>query len=300
MAIDILNAFSEEPQELDFVLPNFLAGTVGGFIAPGSSGKSYMALQQCMGIACSVAGGDLLGLNPPKTGSVVYINAEDPEVIVKRRLHAIGGHLEMDAKRSIANNLKIEPMVGKMLNITNDAQRERIIEYCAGARLIVFDTLSRIHDLDENNNSHGAIIISLLENIAVETGAAVMFLHHVSKASAFGGMADLQQAARGASTLIDNARWCGYVAKMTKDEGKGYTDRHFDKRAIDEAYVKNYVRFGVAKNNYGELFSEKWFKFNEGGVLKPVDLLKIQKDGKDGQSEHKRSGGKLTSRDVFG
>jgi len=41
----------------------------------------------------------------------------------------------------------------------------------------------------------------MLEQIATETGASVLFLHHVSKASTTGGMAELQQAARGASAL---------------------------------------------------------------------------------------------------
>ena len=60
-----------------------------------------------------------------------------------------------------------------------------------------------------------AHLVSVLEHIAATTGAAVLYLHHVNKGSARDGQTDQQQAARGASALIDNARWCGYVAKMT-------------------------------------------------------------------------------------
>ena len=177
--IDILNAFEQEPQPLDFVLPSFLAGTVGALIAPGAAGKSYFALQACMSIACAVAGGDPLGLES-KSGLVVYINAEDPEVIVRNRIFAIGKKLNQQAKESIAKNLVIEPMLRKRLDIVDNAQRKRIIGYLRiGARLIVLDALSRIHTLDENSNSHASQIIGMLEQIATEAGASVLFLSRI-------------------------------------------------------------------------------------------------------------------------
>ncbi|WP_223925566.1 helicase RepA family protein, partial [Aeromonas caviae] len=36
----------------------------------------------------------------------------------------------------------------------------------------------------------------------------------------------------GASALIDNARWCGFVAKMTEDEAKRLSDRAYDRQPI--------------------------------------------------------------------
>ena len=64
MALDIMAAFTNEPPELDFIWPGFLAGTVGALFAPGATGKSFFALEAAMSIACSVAGGDLVGLAP--------------------------------------------------------------------------------------------------------------------------------------------------------------------------------------------------------------------------------------------
>jgi RecA-family ATPase len=52
--IDIENCFSTEPPPLDFVLPGFLAGTVGGLVSPGGVGKSTFALELCIAVACSV------------------------------------------------------------------------------------------------------------------------------------------------------------------------------------------------------------------------------------------------------
>lgn len=45
MALDIMAAFTNEPPELDFIWPGFLAGTVGALVAPGATGKSFFALE---------------------------------------------------------------------------------------------------------------------------------------------------------------------------------------------------------------------------------------------------------------
>ncbi|HBS17049.1 MAG TPA: replication protein A, partial [Halomonas sp.] len=115
MAIDLMWAFENEPPPLDFIWPGFLAGTVGALVAPGATGKSYWALEAAMCIACSVAGGDVLKLNPPKTGRVIYLAGEDPEVVLLRRSHAIGKHLGHSARASIAENLVLESIMGKGL-----------------------------------------------------------------------------------------------------------------------------------------------------------------------------------------
>lgn len=273
MAIDIMAAFENEPPELDFIWPGFLAGTVGALVSPGATGKSFLTLEAAMGIACSVAGGDLLGFEPQQNGRVVYVAGEDPEVVFIRRIHAIGKHLPLEARQSIAQNLAIEAVMGKRLNIMDDRHLARVIEYCAGARLIVFDTLSRIHQLDENSNGDMSNLISTLEHVADKTGAGVLFLHHVSKGSTSAGQADQQQAARGASALIDNARWSAYVSRMTEQESKSLSAR-LDRQPIGDRRGF-YVRFGENKQNYGVDQPPRWFERRDGGVLVPVDLFEI-------------------------
>jgi len=98
VAIDLLAAFENEPPVLDFIWPGFLAGTVGALVAPGATGKSFWALEAAMSIACSVAGGDLIGLAPAHTGRVVYLAGEDPPPALVCRVHAIGKHLSQQAR----------------------------------------------------------------------------------------------------------------------------------------------------------------------------------------------------------
>jgi RecA-family ATPase len=273
MAIDIVSAFEQEPPELDFVWPGFLAGTVGALVAPGATGKSFWALEAAMAVACSVPGGDLLGIKPRHTGRVVYLAAEDPEPVLTRRLHAIGQHLSPAAREAIAEQLFVEPTMGSRTDIMRDAHLRRVIEYCEGARLVVIDTLSRFHGLDENSNSDMSRLISVLEHIAAATGAAVLYLHHTSKAAALTGQGDTQQAARGASALIDNARWCAYIARMSEEESKKLSDIKSVRSPICDNRRRFFLKFGVSKQNYSELDMEKWFVQQKGGVLLPIDLV---------------------------
>jgi RecA-family ATPase len=282
MALDIMAAFTNEPPALDFIWPGFLAGTVGALVAPGATGKSFWALEAAMAVACNVPGGDLLELKPKHTGRVVYLAGEDPEDALMHRLYAIGQHLSPAARVAIAENLTIEPVVGKRLDIMNELHLRRVIEHVEGARLIVLDTLSRIHGLDENSNGDMARLVATLEYVAARTGAAVLYLHHISKGSARDGQGDQQQAARGASALVDNARWCGFVARMTEDESKRLSDRA-DRQPIGNERRGFFLRFGVSKQNYGVTPLDRWYERRAGGVLVPVQLVQV--NGKGGSRE---------------
>lgn len=286
MGIDLRAAFENEPPVLDFIWPGFLAGTVGALVAPGATGKSFWALEAAMSIACSVAGGDLVELAPTCAGRVVYLAGEDPASALVCRINAIGKHLSQQAREAIAANLTIEPIMGKRLNVMDDRHLARVIEFCAGARLIVLDTLSRIHSLDENSNGDMAHLVATLEHIAANTGSSVLYLHHVSKGSAREGHTDQQQAARGASALIDNARWCGFVAKMTESEAKRLSERGYDRQPIGNDRRGCLVRFGVSKQNYNATELDRWYARQGGGVLLPVELVEAKSENGS------RSGGK--------
>lgn len=278
--IDLPWAFGARPPDLDFVIDGFLAGTVGALVAPGATGKSYLALEIAMAVA---SGGiaDPLGIKPSKGGKVLYIAGEDPDVVLNRRIHAIGQHLGPDARQAVCDALDIRCTMGLRFDIMTDAQdlleivmppeeeasdesgeptKPKASEY----RLIILDTLSRIHKLDENSNGDMSKLLGMLEYIAKQTSASVLVLHHTSKAAVRDGQIDGQQAARGASALIDNSRWCGYVARMTKEEASA--------RGIDDLQRAFYVRYGISKQNYSEPIKDRWLKRGEGGVLLPTEL----------------------------
>lgn len=273
--IDIMAAFTEEPPELDFVLPGFLAGTVGALVAPGATGKSYWALEMAMTIATGYQINPLgIDQRIHRGGDVLYVAGEDPEVVIRRRLNSIGQHIDPLSRQDVADALQIRCTTGLGFDVMTDGQelidivmppelQEEVGD--SDYRLIILDTLSRIHTLDENSNGDMSKLLGRLEGIARSTGASVLVLHHTSKSAARDGQLDAQQAARGASALIDNARFCGYVARMTKEEAK--------ERAVTEADRPFYMRYGVSKGNYSEPIGDSWLKRAEGGVLLPADDL---------------------------
>ena len=272
--VDVGYRFETPPPDLDFVWPGFLAGSVGALVAPGATGKSFWALEAMMSIACSVAGGDLAGLNPEKSGRVLYISAEDPRPVLEHRIHAIGAHLGIDARGSIAANLQVKPGMGKSFDVMDDRHLGALIKKCEGVRLVVLDTLSRIHFLDEKDNGRMARVVKQFERVADETGASVLYLHHCNKGSATSESTDQQQAARGASALIDNARWCGFVAKMTEDESKRLREPD-SLSPVGSDRRDMFVRFGTSKQNYGGRLEDIWYMRKKGGVLVPVALTEL-------------------------
>lgn len=281
-AIDILRAFSEEPPPFDFVLPGMLASTVGFVLSPGGTGKSMLAVEVGCAIAGAVASGkseaDLLGFEP-KQGKVFYLAAEDPEIAIWHRLHAMGKRFSNDTRYAIAENLTVQSVVGKRPDIMDPRWHLAIIAACKGYRLIILDTLSRFHALDENSNGDMASIIAMLEYIAAETGASVLVVHHSSKSMAVAGRGDEQQAGRGASALIDNARWAANLMGMTKEEAARLSAAPGGP-IIDPGERGYYVRFAISKQNHGRPFEERWFARAEGGVLVPTTLYPFDRRGK--------------------
>lgn len=279
MAINILTCFQQEPAALDFVLPGFLLGTVGIMAAAGSTGKSFWALQAGMSICSAEADKSLLNLNVNSHGRVVLLNAEDPEPIIHQRLYSIGSYLSGNARQEVAENMVIEPLVGRQANIMDAKWQKAVMNVSDGARLVVVDTLTRWHAMDENSNGDMASVMSVFEMICRESGAAVLLLHHVGKAMAREGRQDEQQSTRGAAAITDNARWQGYMQVMTKDEAEVY-GIHDDNR-------KRYVKAGGNKENYGVSTSEKWLERKKGGVLMPIDLVVKNEKSKNGKRSHK-------------
>jgi RecA-family ATPase len=269
-SINIRSAMEDELPALDFVWSGFLAGTVGVLVAPGATGKSFWALQAAM----SIAGGDLIELLPKKIGQVAYLAGEDPKPILQSRLKSIGQHLSTPVRDNIYKNLQIRSLMGECLDVMEDRLLELLIAEYAGYRLIVFDTLSRMHRLDENSNGDMAQVVARFERLAAKTGASVLYLHHVNKTSSREGQADQQIASRGASTLVNNPRWCGFMARMTEKESEHLSERHFERSQIGERR-SHFVRFGVSKQNYGEDLPDQWYQRHDGGVLLPVSLVEV-------------------------
>ena len=291
MPIDILAAFENDPPELQFVLPGLLQGTVGALVAPGASGKSFLALEIAASIAatpCNNEFFDGFGINPKGRGGVLYLALEDPAVVLQRRLHAMGAHIPTIHRTALAMNLVIEPMLGTGLDLMRDDHIEWITQQATGKQLFIIDTLSRAHQLDENSNGDMALLLRRLEAVGAQSGAAVLFIHHISKGASREAQGADQFAARGASVLVENARYVSYLSRMTEKEAEKWSER-IDGAALHSDRVSSFVKWGVSKQNYDVVPNDKWFKRSEGGVLLPADLKPARKEESSGNSKGGRS-----------
>jgi RecA-family ATPase len=254
----------EDIPTADFVLPNFLAGTVGSLISSGGAGKTFLALQMATQIA---SGENLFGLGQYPTGKVLFLGAEDPDFAFISRFHAISKLLNNSAREKILKNLTLQSIRADGPNILDDNWLQTFYIKSIGHRLIILDTFRRFHWEDENLATPMSAVLNRLEIIAEETGCSIMFLHHSNKNSVINNSSDQQQAARGSSVLTDNCRWQSFLKKMTEKEAEKY--------GIDESLRNMYVQFGISKANYGNPFNNIWLKRNINGLLLHVTLEEV-------------------------
>ncbi len=247
--LHIMSAFQTEPAPLDFVFPGFLAGSVGALYSPGGVGKSFISLE----ISANVAGIDLLGFGPHSSGRTLYIALEDPVSVLQHRLHAIGHHLAPQQRELFAEKVDILPMIDVHFDLLNGRWTDWLTARAEGVRLIIIDTLSRAHSGDESSNGEMARLIGILGCVGANTGAAVLFLHHVNKGSGRNSNGD-QFAIRGASALIDNARFAASLTSVKTDD-------------IDAGYQ---IKYSISKHNFAAPIPDLYFSRHKGGVLLPA------------------------------
>jgi RecA-family ATPase len=270
--LSIAHCIDTSPRPLDFVIPGLVAGTVGSIVAPGATGKSWLALQ----IAAAVAGADTLSLNP-QTGRVLYIASEDPRDVLHARVHTLSARLSDSQRDALIERLYVWPTLGQSGNLLDDGQTAtELSRRGEGCRLIVLDTLSRWHTGDENARADAARVMRRLEQIAAATGAAILFLHHTSKSATLDGNGSMQQAARGSSVWVDEARFCLTLTKCTESESRDF--------GIDSESRDFFVKTTLAKANYIAPQPARWLRRREGGVFEPVEMIKMSvKRGDNGK-----------------
>lgn len=257
--LNLLDVMSTPQPEFDFVLPGMLAGTVGSLVSPGGVGKSFLALELALLVG---TGHDLLGMDCPlKKGRVAMLCLEDPEDALRHRIHALGKYLPPEVRTKLHEQVQIFALLGKKTSIFDSAFFGWVQQAAKGTRLVIIDTLRRVHSEDENDAAKMSDLLGRLEQIAEQERCAILFLHHTTKNAALNGQADMQQASRGSSVLTDNIRWQSYLGVMSEPEANS--------KSIPKTERRRYVKFGVSKQNYGPPLHELWMERCEGGVLRP-------------------------------
>ena len=195
---------------------------VSVLIAPGGVGKSALALAQALALA---TGEPFLGERVHHSVPVWVLNLEDPLEELNRRLaalmihHAIpparvAGRLFLHSGRSRRVTMAaVGPDGGTIIHPDKSALTDAVRARSIG--LVVVDPFVKSHRLEENSNPHMDAAATAWAELAEETGAAVLLVHHVRK-----GAAEDIDAARGGKALTDAARAGRLLAPMSEAEAE--------------------------------------------------------------------------------
>lgn len=272
---DMLDTEPEPPPEI--LRGVLLLGIVAMDVGSGGSGKSMMTNELAWCISTKTP---FYGVPVVEEGGVLIVSAEDSkEIAIHPRLSVIRKRWEREGLITEENRDHVLGLLKKNLKILDrTAFNNMLTAKTAGAvhqtdipqkiidmvsefanlKLIILDPLSRFDGGEVNDNADATRLIEAAEKIRKETGATVLLTHHVSKSS----MRDQelgQEMARGASALVDGARWVAAMRTMTPKEAAELN--------VSPDDAERFVRLRSIKSNYTAPWKGVWLQRGEGGAL---------------------------------
>jgi KaiC/GvpD/RAD55 family RecA-like ATPase len=179
--LDVSDMVATPPPPVSWLAHSVLPrGALTALYAPGGDGKSLFS----MALSAAVARGDSLAGIHSEEGTVVYLDAENGEREIHRRVHTLGlptsGVHVADASR---------------LDLRLDMPHVEAVVGDTSPDLLVLDSLrSMTPGMDENDTSQTARALDPLRRLAHESRVAILLIHHANK-----GGRDF----RGASSIRD-------------------------------------------------------------------------------------------------
>ena len=218
---------------IDFVLPGLPAGQAALLVGPDGSGKSNLALQHALSVACGipVAGGLLPA--PRASGRVLYLWGEDDIDEAHRRIdawlsvasaHGVDPHKIRDGLA----NLEFHALDGERMPLMKAGRQDsepRPTEHAStllttmqGARLTIIDPMIMFHSLSEADNGHLDTFMRLLIRMARQSGGgSVLVVHHTGQ-EAILNRRDDHQSGRGGTALAAASRAVWVLRGMSEAE----------------------------------------------------------------------------------
>ena len=281
------------------------AGMVGLVAGKGGTCKTFLLMQMEMEIAGIVKSMDGIW-ETEETGAVFAIHAEDPDnVLHQRSLDIATGFtpFDYDAEDAFLGDVKkwdnwyCASGVGKSWSLTDLVDGKlapsakylkllRLLKTVPNLKLIVLDPLSRFDQLPGKNdvNTQATFFITLMERLALETGAAVLVACHTNKASAatpdksaLGSLT--QESVMGAAQYVNSSRWTLALTALNKPDLQGIGQK---------GNPSEYVAGKVVKKNNGKPEEIFYVKRGHGGVLRRLDTSKLDTKKLDAVSTAKK------------
>jgi hypothetical protein len=166
----------------------------------GGEGKSWMALALASGVA---RGKPAAGIDC-RRGRALIFDAENGAKLITRRFRAAG----------VTADLDVQPVDAGALTIDKDLDWFRATIVAQGANLVVFDSLRVLSSgAKESDGDVMEPLITALKQLARDTGAAVVLIHHRGKSE----LSDY----RGSSVILDQTDMMFTLGRVQGDpEGR--------------------------------------------------------------------------------
>lgn len=211
-----------EEFETDLAPDAIVAGLVyeaSTILVTGASktGKTWWALQLAQSV---VAGREFLGLEAQPMPALLC-SLELSAGMVRERMKAISSAIGLPMPRVGEALHVVAPTAAYVpqIDLSSEQGRSTLRELLAttGARLVVLDTLYRfLPGVDPNDNGEMGAVFGALNDLAQETGAAVLIIDHVGKGDRAG---PVSHSALGASVKGGAARVIAALKRTSKDDG---------------------------------------------------------------------------------
>lgn len=231
-----------------------IRGTLSLLVGAGGVAKSMLALAVAVGAAI---GRDLLGLvsaeiRPRKT---LVLNNEDDEQEMFRRMAAVCSHypLTPEEMAAVRERVILVPFNRRRLKLVGvddagNAAATGAMDHLAtvirdqGAEILVADPLVSLHDAGENDNSAMEEVVGLLRDLCQQCQIGAIIVHHARKGGTDNADSGPDNAARGASAVVNAARSNFMLSRMTPKEAKAL--------GVEDDERPRFIRFDDGKANY--------------------------------------------------
>lgn len=180
--------FPDQEYVIDRLIP---AGGITILSGQASSYKTWILLEAALKVA---AGEPLFGRFATSQAGVLILDEESGERQLHKRLKLLGADKELPVYYQSYEGFTL-----------NDDNVDYIKEVCANnnIRLLIIDSLSRIHTGDENQSSTTSEIFKYLRSFSA-AGIAVLIIHHHRKTTQ-NSRGNISQELRGNSDILASA-----------------------------------------------------------------------------------------------
>ena len=197
----LVHDFGEEEWLVDSLIPKqgmmALSGNPGDF-------KTWVTIHVALCVSRNLS---VFGKFQAIQGGVLIIDEEDHLRLLKRRLEFLGAK-ETDSIHYLSQSgIKID--VDTVRNMITEIVKEKNI------KLVIFDSLIRIHGQEENAAGGMAKVFNSFQKI-ITAGTSILFTHHHRKQQGF-GPSNLGQSMRGSSDILA-AVDCHITVEKKRDE----------------------------------------------------------------------------------